>query len=425
VSRLPSQAVDRLLARIRRSRRLFLLLAVVGPGLVTSNADNDAGGIATYSQAGAEFGYHMLWILVLITISLAVVNEMGARMGVVTGKGLADLIREHFGVRSTTLAMALLIVANAFTTTAEFAGIAAGAELFGIPKYVSVPIMALVIWLLIVRGSYPVVEKALLSLGLLYLTYVVSGLLAHPNWAEVAQGALVPQIDHGRAYFLLAIALIGTTVTPWMQFYLQAAVAEKGIPEEHLAYSRADVLVGALVTDFIAFFIVVATGAALHGHIPANVLNDLGAADYARALQPAAGRLAPYLFGAGLFGASVLAGCVVPVSTAYAVTEAFGWERGIGNRLAEAPIFFGIFTGLIVVPGAPLVRLILLSQDINGVILIAVLIYMLLLVNDSRLMGRYVNGRVANFIGVSTVAVLIGLTLLLVLASLPGSPLAG
>jgi len=418
--------------RLRRFRRLFLLLAVVGPGLITSNADNDAGGIATYSQAGAQFGYKMLWLLVAVTISLAVVNEMGARMGVVTGKGLADLIRERFGVRGTTFAMLLLLFANAFTTVAEFAGIAAGMELFGIPRFASVPVAAILIFLLVVRGSYPVVEKVLLSIGLVYVTYIVSGFLVHPPWNEVLRSSLVPQIVPQRDYFLLAIALIGTTVTPWMQFYLQAAVADKGIPNENLAYSRADVLVGALVTDVIAFFIIVATAATLHGHLSSDQLANMQAGDFARALEPAAGRFATGLFAVGLVGASFLAGNVVPLSTAYAVTEAFGWERGVGHRFAEAPAFFGIFTGLIVIgalatltPDLPLVSMILLSQDANGIILPAILIYMLVLLNDRRIMGRYVNGRFANAIAGFTVAVLILLTMLIVLSSIPGSPLNG
>ncbi|HKA48282.1 MAG TPA: Nramp family divalent metal transporter [Candidatus Dormibacteraeota bacterium] len=417
--------------RLRRFRRLFLLLAVVGPGLITSNADNDAGGIATYSQAGAQFGYKMLWLLVAVTISLAVVNEMGSRMGVVTGKGLADLIRERFGVRGTTFAMLLLLFANAFTTVAEFAGIAAGLELFGVPRYVSVPVAAVMIWLLVVRGSYPVVEKVLLSIGLVYVTYIVSGLLAHPPWNEVLRSSVVPEIVPRRDYFLLAIALIGTTVTPWMQFYLQAAVADKGIPNENLAYSRVDVLVGALVTDIIAFFIIVATAATLHGHLSAEQLANMQAGDFARALTPVAGRFATALFAVGLIGASFLAGNVVPLSTAYAVTEAFGWERGVGHRFTEAPAFFGIFTGLLVVgalatltPGLPLVSMILLSQDANGIILPAILVYMLILLNDRRIMGRYVNGRFANTIAGVTVAVLIVLTAVIVLSSIPGLPLS-
>jgi NRAMP (natural resistance-associated macrophage protein)-like metal ion transporter len=424
--------MDRIIGRFRRFRRLFILLAVLGPGLITSNADNDAGGIATYSQAGAAFGYKMLWILILITISLVVVNEMGARMGVVTGKGLADLIRERFGVRSTTFAMVLLLIANAFTTTAEFAGIAAAGELFGVSRLILVPVMAVVIWLLVVRGSYPVVERVLLAIGVLYLTYIVSGISVHPHWSEVIRGSVIPQVQSTSSYFLLAIALIGTTITPWMQFYLQAAVAEKGIPNDQLSYSRADVTVGAFITDFIAFFIIVATGATLYGHFTPDQLGHLQAGDYAQALTPIAGRFAAQLFAVGLFGASVLAGSVVPLATAYAVTEAFGWERGVGNRFSEAPAFFGIFTGLIVVgalavllPGVPLIQMILISQDVNGLILPAILIYMLILINDRKIMGKYVNRRWTNVVGVATVAILIVLTGLLLVSSIPGSPLGG
>jgi NRAMP (natural resistance-associated macrophage protein)-like metal ion transporter len=419
------------LARLRRSRRLFILLAVIGPGLITSNADNDAGGIATYAQAGAQFRFKMLWLLVVVTICLIVINEMSARMGVVTGKGLADLIRERFGVRSTAFAMALLLVANAFTTVAEFAGIAAGMELLGVSKYISVPIAAIVIWLLVVRGSYPVVERVLLSIGIVYLTYIVSGFLVHPNWAGILRNSVTPQVDASRAFFLLSIALIGTTITPWMQFYLQAAIAEKGIPDERLSYSRADVIVGSIVTDVIAFFIIVATALTLAGHLTPDQLGNMQAGDYAKALVPFAGRFAGVLFGIGLVGASLLAGSVVPLSTSYAVTEAFGFERGVDRGVAEAPAFFGIFTFLIVIgalavliPGVPLVTMILLSQDVNGLILPAILVYMLVLINDRRLMGRYTNGRVANAIAGVTVAGLIVLTALLLSSSLPGSPLA-
>lgn len=405
---------------------------MVGPGLITSNADNDAGGIATYAQAGAEFGYRMLWLLVVITVSLIVVNEMSARLGVITGKGLADLIRERFGVRSTVFAMLLLLVANAATTVAEFAGVAAGMELLGVPRWISVPIAAAAIWLLVTRGSYPVVERVLLAIGVLYLTYVAAGILVHPDWGLVLRQTTTPQVVPRSSYFLLAIALTGTTITPWMQFFLQAAIAEKGIPNERLAYSRADVITGSIVTDVIAFFIILATALTLFGHLTPEQLGNMQAGDYARALVPVAGRFAGVLFGLGLVGASLLAGSVVPLSTAYAVTEAFGWERGVDRGAGEAPVFFGIFTGLIVVgalavlvPGLPLVTTILLSQDINGLILPAVLIYMLILVNDRRLMGRYVNGVVGNAIAGITAAALIGLTALLLLSSLPGTPLTG
>jgi NRAMP (natural resistance-associated macrophage protein)-like metal ion transporter len=414
------------LARLRRFRRIFILVAVIGPGLITTNAGNDAGAIATYSQAGAEFGLKMVWVLVVITASLAVVNEMGARMGVVTGKGLADLVRERFGVRSTAFAMLLLIVANSVTTMAEFAGIGAALELFGITRYLAVPLMAVAIWLLVVRGSYPVVEKVLLSIGVVYLGYVVAGFLARPDWADVARSSLLPHVVAGRGYFLLAIGLIGTTIAPWMLFYLQSSVAEKGIPNEQHAYSRIDAIAGAIFADVIAFFIILAAALALAGHLSPDRLAHMQAADYANALTPVVGGAAGVLFAFGLFGASTLSGGVVPLSTAYTVTEAFGWERGVGQRFSEAPAFFGIFTGVVVVaavavllPGVPLVQLILLSQEINGLILSAILIYILVLVNDRRIMGRYVNGRVANLIAVVTVAGLLLLTGLLVLSALP------
>jgi Mn2+/Fe2+ NRAMP family transporter len=423
--------VERLLGRLRRFRRVFILLAVLGPGLVTMNAGNDAGAVTTYSQAGAEFGYQMIWLLVVVTFSLAVVNEMGARMGVVTGKGLADLIRERFGVRGTALAMLLLLVANAATTMAEFAGIAASLELFHIPRYLAVPVLAAAIWLLVTRGSYPVVERVLLAIGIVYLAYIVSGIVARPDWGLVAHSTVAPHILGQRSYFLLAIGLVGTTISPWMQFYLQSAIAEKGIPDDRLAYSRADVITAAFFADGVAFFIIVATAATLYGHLSPDQLANMQAADYARALAPAAGPAATTLFAIGLFGASTLSAGVVPLSTAYTVTEAFGWERGVGQAFADAPAFFGIFTGLIaigglavLVPGVPLFQLILLSQEIDGLILIAILVYIMILVNDHRVMGPHVNGLVTNLVGGATVVLLIGLTALLLLSSLPGSPLA-
>ena len=424
--------MTRLAVRLRRFRRLFILLAVIGPGLITTNAGNDAGAIATSSQAGAEFGFILLWLLIVITLSLAVINEIGARMGVVTGKGLADLIRERFGVRSTTFAMLLLLVANGVTTMAEFAGIAAALELFGVPRFVSVPITAALIWLLVTRGSYPVVERILISIGIVYVTYVASAFLVHPDWGRVAQASVHPEIQVTKSYTLLAIALVGTTIAPWMQFYLQAAVAEKAIPLDRLPYSRADVVSGAFFADAIAFFIVVATAATLFGHLSPDKLANMQGQDYARALEPAAGSAAKALFGFGLFGASLLSAGVVPLSTSYTITEAFGWERGVGQRFGDAPAFFGIFTGLIVIgglavllPGVPLVALILLSQQINGLILSIVLIYLIVLVNDRRIMGGYVNGPVGNVIAGATVLLLLALTAILIVSSIPGSPLAG
>jgi Mn2+/Fe2+ NRAMP family transporter len=326
--------------------------------------------------------------------------------------------------------MLLLLVANAVTTMAEFAGVAAALQLFGVTKYVSVPLVAVGIWLLIVRGSYPVVERVLLSIGVVYLAYILSGALSHPDWLQVGRETLLPRPVASIGYFLLAIGLIGTTIAPWMVFYLQSSVAEKGIPNDQLSYSRVDAVSGAIFADLVAFFIIVAAAVALYGHLSGEQLANMQAADYARALAPVVGRGAFILFGVGLFGASLLSAGVVPLSSAYTVTEAFGWERGVGQRLAEAPVFFGIFSGLIVLgalavllPGVPLVSMILLSQEINGLILAAILIYMIVLVNDRRIMGRYVNGRLANLISIATVALLVSLIALFLTSAVPGSPL--
>jgi Mn2+/Fe2+ NRAMP family transporter len=327
--------------------------------------------------------------------------------------------------------MVLLLIANAVTTMAEFAGIAAALELFRVPKYVSVPLIGLAIWLVIVRGSYPLVERILLSIGVVYVAYIVSGLVSHPDWGEVARSVVAPRPTLTIGYFLLAIGVIGTTIAPWMLFYLQSSVAEKGIPNEQLAYSRADAISGAIFADLVAFFIIVAAAVALYGRLDATTLANMQASDYARALEPVVGGAAFVLFGVGLFGASLLSGGVVPLSTAYTVTEAFGWERGVGHRFGEAPAFFGIFTGLIVIgalavmiPGVPLVSMILLSQQINGLVLAVILLFMLALVNDRRIMGRYVNGPVVNVIAVATVALLLVLIALLLVSSIPGTPLS-
>ena len=410
----------------RRRTQLILFLGILGPGLITSNADNDAGGIFTYAQAGARYGYDLIWLLAITTLALAVVQEFNARLGVVTGKGLADLIRERFGVRITVLAMFLLLVANIATTIAEFAGIALAGEAFGISRYITVPLAALLVWFVVLRGSYAVVEKVFLGLSLIYFTYVLSGLLVHPDWAQVVSHTIHPQAAFDSAYLLLAVAMVGTTITPWMQFYLQASVVDKGLREDELQYERADVFIGSLVTDIIAFFIIVATAVTLHvtGHT-----NIADAKDAAQALAPLAGEFAKALFVAGLVGASLLAASVLPLSTAYAVSEAFGWERGVGQRLREAPAFFIIFTGLIVIgalailiPGLPLTTVTILSQDVDGLILPAILVFMFILINDRRLMGKRANGWFANVVGALTLGGCSLLAILLVLSTLPGFP---
>ena len=411
----------------KRRTQLILFLGILGPGLITSNADNDAGGIFTYAQAGAKYGYDLIWLLLLTTIALAVVQEFNARLGVVSGKGLADLIRERFGVRITVLAMFLLLVANVATTVAEFAGIALAGEAFNISRYLTVPLAALLVWVVVLRGSYAVVEKIFLGLSLVYFTYVISGLLVHPDWAQVLHQSIHPQTNIlNTSYLLLAVALVGTTITPWMQFYLQASVVDKGLRTSELQYERADVFIGSLVTDVIAFFIIVATAATLHvsGHT-----NIADAKDAAQALAPLAGDFAKVLFVAGLVGASLLAASVLPLSTAYAITEAFGWERGVGHSIRDAPAFFIIFTGLIVIgaaavliPGLPLATVTILSQDVDGLILPAILVYMLILINDKRVMGKYANGRFANIFGGATIVGVIILTVMLLVSAIPGFP---
>jgi Mn2+/Fe2+ NRAMP family transporter len=411
----------------KRRTQLILFLGILGPGLITSNADNDAGGIFTYAQAGAKYGYDLIWLLLLTTIALAVVQEFNARLGVVSGKGLADLIRERFGVRITVLAMFLLLVANVATTVAEFAGIALAGEAFNISRYITVPLAALLVWFVVLRGSYAVVEKVFLGLSVIYFTYVISGLLVHPDWAQVLHQSIHPQTNIlDTSYLLLAVALVGTTITPWMQFYLQASVVDKGLRTSELQYERADVFIGSLVTDVIAFFIIVATAATLHvsGHT-----NIADAKDAAQALAPLAGDFAKVLFVAGLVGASLLAASVLPLSTAYAITEAFGWERGVGHSIRDAPAFFIIFTGLIVIggaavliPGLPLATVTILSQDVDGLILPAILVYMLILINDKRVMGRYANGRFANIFGGATIVGVIILTVMLLVSAIPGFP---
>lgn len=411
----------------KRRTQLILFLGILGPGLITSNADNDAGGIFTYAQAGAKYGYDLIWLLLLTTIALAVVQEFNARLGVVSGKGLADLIRERFGVRITVLAMFLLLVANVATTVAEFAGIALAGEAFNISRYITVPLAALLVWFVVLRGSYAVVEKVFLGLSVIYFTYVISGLLVHPDWAQVLHQSIHPQTNIlDTSYLLLAVALVGTTITPWMQFYLQASVVDKGLRTSELQYERADVFIGSLVTDVIAFFIIVATAATLHvsGHT-----NIADAKDAAQALAPLAGDFAKVLFVAGLVGASLLAASVLPLSTAYAITEAFGWERGVGHSIRDAPAFFIIFTGLIVIgaaavliPGLPLATVTILSQDVDGLILPAILVYMLILINDKRVMGKYANGRFANIFGGATIVGVIILTVMLLVSAIPGFP---
>lgn len=402
-------------------RRFLSFLLIMGPGLVTSLAGNDAGGIATYSSLGAAYGYRMLWMLIWLFVSLGITQEMIARMGVITGKGLSDLIREEFGVKTTAFAMLTLLVANIATTISEFAGIAAASELLGIPKIVTVPLAALFVWFIIVRGNYKRAEKIFLALAFVFIAYIFAGFLARPKWDEVALGLVTPAIVPEPRFILFFIAAVGTTITPWMQFYLQGSIVDKGLGEEELAFARADAWVGAFVMNLFTFFMIVATGATLHH---AGIFEIESAAQAAQALVPIAGELAGELFSLGLLGASLLAASILPLSTAYAICEAFGWERGVNQTLQDAPIFYGLYTGLIVIgaavafiPGLPIIAVLLASQTVNGILLPVILILMLRLANNPRLMGKHINSRVANFAGWMTALVLIVATAILLVST--------
>lgn len=406
-------------------RQVLLLLSVMGPGLITANVDNDATGITGYSLAGAQYGYGLLWAVVLVTISLAVVQEMVARMGVVTGKGLADLIRERFGVKITFWSMVLLLIANAATTVAEFAGVAGAMTIFGVSPFIAVPAAAVIVWVLVTRGSYKYVERILLVLCLIYISYVASGFLVRPDWAQIFHQTIVPPIQFNQGYLLTLVAVIGTTIAPWMQFYQQSAIADKQIPVKHLVYERIETYVGAFLTDFVAFFIVISTGATLFiRHIQIT-----RASDAALALVPLVGgngRIAEILFGVGLLNASLMAASVLPLSTAYSIAEAFGWERGVGRKFKEAPQFLSLYTGIIVVgagitlfvPSDRLVFVLNLPNVVGGMLLPVILVLMILLCNDRRLMGRYRNGRLFNMVAWTTTVIMTMLTLLIILSTL-------
>ncbi len=401
--------------------QIAIFLAVMGPGLITANVDNDSGGILTYSQAGAKYGYLPLWTLIPITILLIVTQEMCSRMGAVTGKGLSDLIREEFGLRTTFFMMAALVVANFTNVVAEFAGIASSLELFHISRYISVPLSAAAVWLLVVRGSYRSVEKVFLVACTLYVTYIISGFLVKPDWKEAAIYSVKPILMFDTGYIFMLIGMVGTSIAPWMQFYLQSAVVEKGITAKEYVQSRFEVVLGCIITDVVAFFIIVACAGAIWSHGPRDIEN---AADAAVALKPF-GQYAYLLFSAGLFNASFFAACILPLSTVYTVCEGLGFESGVDKRFHEAPIFYWLYTLLVVVgagvilwPNFPLVKMILFSQVLNGVLLPFVLIYMVLLINRKGLMKEWTNSRFYNLVAWSSVVIMIGLTLALVAISI-------
>ncbi len=404
--------------------RLAALLAILGPGFITANVDNDPGGILTYSQAGAKYGYALLWTLIPTTVALIVVQEMAARMAVATGKGLSDLIREEFGLRITFFTMVVLALADLGNIFAEFAGIASGMGIFGVSKYIAVPIGAMIVWWVIVQGSYKPVERILILFSFVYLAYPVSAILAHPDWHTALIKTIVPEFRSEPAYLTMMVGLIGTTITPWMQFYLQASMVEKGVSKKEFRLARWDVVLGCIVTDVVAFFIVVACAATLFksGH---GAIDD--AAEAAVALKPFAGQFASLLFGLGLVNASLLSAAILPLATAYNVCEGLGFESGVDKRFSEARVFYALYTFLIVagagavlIPNVPLLKVILLSQVANGVLIPFVLIFMLLLVNRESIMGEMRNRPWQNAVAWTTAVVMIVLTAMMVWTSVAG-----
>ena len=385
-------------------------LLILGPGLIASSAGNDAGGIATYSQTGAQFGYDLIWVMVIITVSLSVVQEMGSRLGAATGRGLLDLIRERFGIGWSILAMGVLFVANSGLVISEFLGIGAAAELFGISKWLVVPVAAVLLWYLVIFGSYAWVEKIFLGMTLVFFAYPVAAILARPDWGDVARGAFIPTIRTDQAYLFLLVGLLGTTITPFMQLFQQSSIVERGVARRHYGPERLDAYAGAIFSNLISITMIIATAATLH---QAGQTQIDSAADAARALEPFAGNAAKILFAVGLMGASLLAGAVLPLATAYAVSEVLGAPKGVNLDFRRAPIFFGLFTGMIflgalvsLVPNLPVIRWLVAVQVLNGVLLPIMLIFILRLINDEGLMGALKNTRTYNVLGWGTFALI-------------------
>ena len=398
--------------------RLLLMLSIIGPGIITANVDNDAGGITTYSVAGAHYGNSLLWMLPLVAIALIMVQEMSARLGVITGKGLADLIRESLGIRITAIVIGVVLIANLANTVSEFAGVAASMEIFGVSKWISVPLAAVGVWLLIVKANYKVVERVFLVASAIYLAYIASGVMANPDWGAVARDLVTPSFHLEIGYITIFVTAIGTTIAPWMQFYQQASVVDKGLKPADYVYERIDVIVGSIFAVIVAGFIIIACSATIYATHQGPILS---AKDAALALEPLAGRYASTLFAFGLLNASVFSAAILPLSTAYVVCEAFGWESGVNRSLREAPVFFGTYTALIVLgagvillPIPSLIQAMMASQTLNGVLLPLILIVMLKLINDKRLMGKYINGRFFNFLAWIVIGILIFLTVVLI-----------
>lgn len=401
--------------------QLMILLSVIGPGIITATVDNDVGGIATYSLAGAHFGYIFLWSLIPITVLLIMVQEMCARMGVVTGKGLSDLIRENFGLKITFYLMLALIFVNIANTISEFAGVAAAGEIFGVSRYILVPLVAIGIWWIVVKGNYKSVEKVFMFACVFYVSYVISGFLAKPDWHTVATNTFVPSFQLSSAYIMMLIGLVGTTIAPWMQFYLQSSVVEKGIKRKYYKYTKWDVIIGCLITDIVALCIIIATAATIFK--VGGSIND--AADAAIALRPLAGKFASYLFAFGLLNAGIFAASILPLSTAYTVCEGLGWESGVNKTFSEGKQFYVLYTAMIVIgaavimiPGLPLISIMYWSQVLNGILIPVILICMLKLINKKELMHNDVNPRAYNIIVWIGSIVVIGLSLAMFLIPL-------
>jgi len=404
------------LRRPSRWKNLLIFLSIMGPGIITANVDNDAGGIATYSVAGAHFGYSMLWIFIPMTIALIAIQEMCSRMGVVTGKGLADLIRERFGVKVTFYAMLVFVFSNLLNTISEFSGIAASCEIFGISRYISLPIAAVFIWWIVVKGTYKSVEKIFLFACLFYLAYIATGFMVHPQWGEVSREFVRPSFSFNQAFIIMIMGIIGTTIAPWMQFYQQSSVVEKGINVKDYKYARLDVIIGCVVVSIVAIFIVISCAATLFK----SGIRIETAKDAALALKPLAGNYCSALFAIGLLNASIFSAMILPLATAYSVCEGLGWETGVDKKLKQAPQFYFLFTALILIgagfimfPNLNLITVMLLSQASNSIFLPFVLIFMLILINDKHLMGKYRNSRFFNIVAWATTIIVASLTVAL------------
>jgi Mn2+/Fe2+ NRAMP family transporter len=402
-------------------RNMLIFLSVIGPGIITGSVDNDAGGITTYSVAGANYGYRLLWTLLPSFIALLTVQEMNARMGIVTGKGLADLIRENFGVRITFYIFAFLLVADIGNTATEFAGVAGSLMVFNVDKNISVPLAAIAVWILVVKGDYKISEKVFLLFSVFLLSYIVSAILAKPDWGEIGKAMLKPEIQMDNAYILTMLGLVGTTVAPWMQFYMQSSVIEKGIKIADYKYTIWDVVVGCIVTVVVAFFIIVSCAATLH--VNGVTINE--AKDAALSLKPFAGALAGEVFAFGLFVASVFSAAILPLAASFYICEAFGFEAGINKKFSKAPQFYSLFTfiiliavGIILIPNAPLIAITLWTQVLNAILLPVVLICMMIIINKEEIMGEYVNKRYQNIIGWATSGILITLSAILIFSEL-------